>query len=335
MKKKDPRLKIGLPIALWKNNELEAFSQARTNLEENFSERKVMAFSIQTPSALIGENYIKQLQSAKKVTVIHVQAPIEYENSLTNFDLDLNKTLELASGLKGTFAVNYHVGVMLTNQNDIKTYLSNHTNVREKCIDNFRTIADKAISFGIPLTLENEPALLIKNIRTAGLRPAIFPFGTVSRIKELIKDIDRQNVGLAFDTAHWAVNQSLPDVLDNEKLIDAYFPGEDIKMNLLNIFDCNSWEDLLRSEASWEEALNSASVYHLSNTTGIGVGLHGQDAEDWGKDGTKEGLIKKQDMKMLIATAKESGKPVMIELALDLENLNYAEVKDFLQWLNS
>lgn len=330
------RQRIGIPVGFWIKGERELFWDIKRKIESSWPEFFIGAFSIQLPFTLKEDKLALQVKFSQGVPVLQIQAPFEDENSIVNYGKNLERTLELAARLQKEegFCVNYHVGVTLTNSEEVKEFINLRKRVWERCIENFRKLADQAKKKGLVITIENEPAIFVKPIKpNNALRPVFFPFGSFAHLQKLVSEIDRDNVSLTFDCAHWAVSQLAPSFITKKGLVDKFFPNEDLTKRLFKTFDCSSWKEYHRLQGELDSWLKVACVYHLSNTDGIGAHLSEEEQAFWGADGTFEGYFSREQLKRILLEAKQNDKMVIIEVEMDLENKTFQEPFNFLKWL--
>jgi len=332
------RQKIGIPVGLWNRGERELFFKTKREIEALWPEISVGAFSIQLPFTLEEDKFALQIKFSQGVPVLQIQAPFEYENSIVNYGESLEKTLDLATHFqkeKG-FCVNYHVGITLTNNKEVEEFVKSRKKIWSKCVENFRRLADQANKKGLKITIENEPTIFIKPVKPRNiLRPVYFPFGTLAHLQKLLREINRENVFLTFDCAHWATSQLVPSFITQEELINRFFPNENLTKMLFESLGCSDWQEYNQLQGSLDEWLKIADTYHLSNTTGIGVHLSREEQTFWGADGTFKGYLSKPQLNRILQKARQNDKTVIIEVEMDLENKTFQEPFNFLKWLKS
>lgn len=330
--------KIGVPVGFWNKEEPSLLLKIKDEIEQEFSHYSVGVFSIQTSFSLKETKFNLQIEYSKEIPVVHVQAPIEHENSIVNYGEDLELALELTTHFRKDqdCRVNYHVGVTLQNQAEVDSFGKSKEQIWQKCVTNLQKLADFADEINLSITLENEPSVFVKPTgKDSIIRPVFFPFGNVHVLQKLIAEADRDNIALAFDSAHWAVSQLAPEMFRDKELVEKYFPGEDLISMLLKSSNCSSLDEYFSLQGEFSSCVEAAQVYHLSNTTGIGVHLPTEDEKYWGEDGTFQGYLSKEDLTYILNYAREHDRIAVIEVKLDLENKTFQEVQSFLHWLKT
>ncbi|MBI2632404.1 hypothetical protein HYW75_05350 [Candidatus Pacearchaeota archaeon] len=93
---------------------------------------------------------------------------------------------------------------------------------------------------------------------------------------------------IVLDVAHWAAARSAPELFEKNKAYEdkeLLFKTEGIK----------SWDEYVERNPDLNSYIPHTRVFHMSNSTGLGVYLDEENLEKWGDVGTVEGLVPRSD----------------------------------------
>lgn len=347
-------LQLGIPVMLHKEAEINAFLDAKQRIEKLGASVPVQVgvFLYFLERALTPVNIELGLanQQRYRLPIVHCQAPIKGPHSLvyTKSDaqrfgragllettIDYCAALRESSSLDFPVAVDVHSGVYvfedLTEDNplpsffSVKAFKERRSELLEIAQARFQELSSRARSKGLGFVLENEIAVAMCPSPYSGNVPKLhfMPFTTRSAMNFItVSDAGSQT----FDTAHYGASRSLPGRLEN---------GSPFQQTVFELFECSSWEKYRERLGNFEDYLGAAA-FHISNTEGPGVYLEKfPDLEKvWGRDGTEDGTITKEEFRRVFANAQRKGKLCAVEVNYNVSNIpqnSYSEADSFLR----
>lgn len=350
------KLKIGLPVMLHSEPEVQAFLRAKDRIEAYGDvigqPLDVGAFLFFIPPALKDENMAKQLenQSKYRLPIVHAQSTFQSKHCLSfsaeqdseSQGIDLMDVvvkqvaaLRTYDPLRLPVDVSVNVGLYLSRRKiepkspviyTPEEFPAYREKLFRKSVARFSQLEELARSYDLGVAVENGvTAIFAHHVKLTDKIPSMF----VHPFNDLASLVAISNGKLVLDLAHLAGTRCASEFFEKNRVY------EDREV-LFKMEGITSWDEYLERNPGFESYLPYSRVLHMSNATGLGVYLEGEFLEKWGNVGTIEGIVPREDFHKIVSHAKENNKPVIIEVEYDVKNIpqnNYKEADALLEYI--
>jgi hypothetical protein len=320
--------RIALPLVLCNDNEIEPYLTAKRKLEEDFASREVEvgAFFFQTDKSLRPDNVRRTITNSERVRTIATQRSFVAGFVFKNEDGlgQMWAPLDVAYALKNRKAsiwLDFHLGVRALNSGEVANIVRGRKAMLSWMIQNLGEMADAAKECGMGLLMESTPPLTMEE--ADGERAATaYAFATLPDLKDIRSEVGRSNLGITFDIAALGSVRAAQHLEPSLRKLSAHVNG------------FKSWSDLSAAYGTVDEWISVANEFHISNATGIGTHITDQSfRRKYGMMGTIEGAVTREEFQQVLRAAEEREAVCCVEVELDLKNLTYNEVHDFIEWV--